>query len=248
MKILPILILLLALNLSSSAQESLSDFNVIKISLTDFAIGQYTLGYERMMGNDWSVNATVSGVGYAVNSRSFSMGSYYNEWGEWFNIESEMEAQVEGFGTSIGLRKYSVHEGLELHGLYGGVFAQWRNCKTDFIEDFENFEAFSEFYSLEYPHNLNHTSTMNSLGVGVELGYHWLSDNGLSLDVFAGPMFRSFKRENTFESLPMSEANAEDGLDDRFRNHYYTSPQFSDLYQGRTGSWFRAGITLGLKL
>tara|TARA_B110000503_G_scaffold124976_1_gene192059 strand:- start:6486 stop:7232 length:747 start_codon:yes stop_codon:yes gene_type:complete len=248
MKILQATLLIFVLNFTVNGQEASHVSNILKVSLTDFAVGQYTLGYERIMGPDWSINATISGVGYQEASQNYSVGHYYDEWGQWFSMQGEVEAQVEGVAMSFGLRKYSAAHEIRSHGFYGGVFTQFRRCTTEFSEEFEAFEPFSELYGLAYPHSVNHAATISSVGIGVELGYHWLAANGLSLDVFAGPMFRSMSRERVFESLPMTEEDALDGLENRLNNQYFLSPQFSDLYMGRTGSWFRAGITLGLKL
>ena len=248
MKISQAFLLIFVLNFTVKGQEAPGTSSILKVSISDFAIGQYTLGYERIMGPDWSVNATISGVGYEVASQNYSMGHYYDEWGQWFSMQGEMEARVEGVALSFGLRKYSAAHEIRSHGFYGGVFTQYRRCTTELSEEFEEFEPFSELYGLTYPYRVDHTATISSFGVGVELGYHWLAANGLSLDVFAGPMFRSMSRKHAFESLPMTESDALDGLEDRMNNQYFVNPQFSDLYSGRTGSWFRAGITLGLKL
>ena len=128
------------------------------------------------------------------------------------------------------------------------MFTQWRQCNTELSEELDDVQPFSDVYGIAYPYTVDHTATIRSLGVGVELGYHWLSKNGLSLDAYAGPMFRSMSREYVFEAVPMTEADALQGVERRLNYNYYSSPQFSDLYNGRTGSWFRAGITLGLKI
>ena len=67
------------MSLTLQAQEDTDGSNVLKISLTDFIIGQYTLGYERVMGPDWSMNASISGVGYEVAAQNYSLGYFYNE-------------------------------------------------------------------------------------------------------------------------------------------------------------------------
>lgn len=126
--------------------------------------------------------------------------------------------------------------------------AQWRRCSSKFNETLDEFEPFSEVFGLQYPMNVSHTATIQSFGMGVELGYHLFAENGLSLDVYGGPIFRFILREAVFEDLPDSEEEAWDGLEDRFRDYYYGRPQLSDLYLGRTGSWFRAGITLGFQI
>ena len=248
MKISHALLLVFSMSLTLQAQEDTDGSNILKISLTDFIIGQYTLGYERVMGPDWSMNASISGVGYEVAAQNYSLGYFYNEIGEWSTLQGQMEANVEGVALSFGLRKYSAAHEIKSHGFYGGVFTQWRQCNTELSEELDDVQPFSDVYGIAYPYTVDHTAKVRSLGVGVELGYHWLSKNGLSLDAYAGPMFRSMSREYVFEVVPMTEADALQGVERRLNYNYYSSPQFSDLYNGRTGSWFRAGITLGLKI
>jgi hypothetical protein len=248
MKFYQVLFLIFTLNLTLVAQEQTGGLNILKINVTDFAVGQYTLGYERLLSSDCSVNATISGVGYGHVLRINSMGAYYDESGEWFNVMNKMEVEVEGVSASIGLRKYSSEIEMKSKGFFGGVVVQWRRCKSELDEDFDDFEPFSEIYGLRYTQNISHTATIQSFGAGVELGYHWFAENGLTLDVYAGPIFRTMRREVVFESMPDSQEEAMDGLEDRFRDHYYGRLQVSDLYLGRNGSWFRAGITLGLKI
>jgi hypothetical protein len=135
MKISHALLLVFSMSLTLQAQEDTDGSNILKISLTDFIIGQYTLGYERVMGPDWSMNASISGVGYEVAAQNYSLGYFYNEIGDWSTLQGQMEANVAGVALSFGLRKYSAAHEIKSHGFYGGVFTQWRQCKTELSEE-----------------------------------------------------------------------------------------------------------------
>jgi hypothetical protein len=58
-------------------------------------------------------------------------------------------------------------------------------------------------------------------------------------------MFRRANRTLAFDELPVSEEAALDAVDDRMHQYYHIS-SLSRFYQARTGSWFKAGLSLGL--
>lgn len=231
---------------TSRAQESPQPLQVIKISLSDFALGQYSLEYERVSGADWSAGVSISGIGFETSAESFGLMYFYDAVGEWHSVYSKIDASVAGFEACLNLRKYGVIKGNMPEGFYAGVFLQLRQVKSDLTEEFSAPETSSTWYGQAYPHTIDHQAKFNSLGMGVQLGYQWMADNGLSLDVFAGPMFRRANRTLTFDELPVSEEAALDAVDNRLRNHYYPTLSLTRFYQARTGSWFKAGLSLGL--
>ena len=66
------------------------------------------------------------------------------------------------------------------------------------------------------PHEIDHTLNFFSFGAGFNLGYQWLADNGLSVETYFGPMFRSVNRTFDFAALPSSDMQdvAEDAVVD----------------------------------
>ena len=56
---------------SSAAPEVLHD-GLLKVNLTDFISGKYSLSYEHVLGNWSSVEATVTGIGMTMAARTVS--------------------------------------------------------------------------------------------------------------------------------------------------------------------------------
>lgn len=242
---LVIIFAFVAFSSTSVAQEISQPQQVFKISLSDFALGQYSLEYERVAGEDWSAGVSISGIDFETSAESYYLGHFYDAMGEWHSVYSKIDASVSGFEACLNLRKYGVIKGDMPEGFYAGVFLQLRHVKSDLAEEFSAPEAYSIWYGQAYPHSIDHQAEFNSLGIGVQLGYQWMADNGLSLDVFAGPMFRRANRTLAFDELPVSEEAALDAVDDRMHQYYHIS-SLSRFYQARTGSWFKAGLSLGL--
>ena len=57
---------------SSTGPEVLHD-GLLKVNLTDFISGKYSLSYERMLGNWSSVEATVTGIGMTTSDYTYTI-------------------------------------------------------------------------------------------------------------------------------------------------------------------------------
>ena len=78
------------------------------------------------------------------------------------------------------------------------------------------------------------------------VGYQWYSDNGISIEVYTGPMFRSYSRTWTAD-VPLTsgeQEDAEDSLDARiFRQSAWST--YLTPTAGPVGAF---GLTVGLGL
>jgi hypothetical protein len=223
--------------------------HLVKVNLLDFAFGQYTAVYERVLGPYTSVAVNLGGIGYFDESYSYSIGSYYDEWGMWQNTNAHLEMEVSGWELTPEIRRYGfIFDGMP-EGLFASAFVQLRGVTAEVDETLDLDPDASELYGLDYPHEIDHTLNFFSFGAGFNLGYQWLADNGLSVETYFGPMFRSVNRTFDFAALPSSDLQdvAEDAVVDRIRADYWlNSANSNDLFTGRTGPWIRGGISIGI--
>ncbi len=225
---------------------------LVKVNLLDFAFGQYTAVYERVIGPYTSVALNLGGIGYYDSAESYSIGSYYDEFGYWYNAPAEVEMEVSGWELTPEIRRYGfIFDGMP-EGLYASAFVQLRGLSAVVDETLDLEEINSEVYGLDYPYEVDHTLNFFSFGGGFNLGYQWMADNGLAVDAYFGPMFRRVSRSMEFDNLPSlvgedAQVVAEDATEDRMRNEYWLQrPYSNDLYTGRTGPWVRGGISVAI--
>lgn len=248
-----LLILTWTLILTASAQRvdegaPLQRESLVKVNLTDFAIGQYTAAFERVLSENSTIVLNLGGIGYAVNESQVWLGDYYSELGNWSTLRADFEAEVSGFEFTPEYRRFGyIHDGMP-EGLYVSMFAQIRKL-TAVVDETLPIEASDEVFDLKYPHEIDHEMNTFTVGGGFNIGYQWMADNGLSIDVYFGPMFRSVNTTYQFNGdLPLGEEAAEEAIEDRLRNRYNPGFGLSDAYKARTGPWIRGGLTVGLGL
>lgn len=244
---------LIALTSSLSAQRveegaPAQRTQLLKVNLTDFAIGQYTAAFEHVLNDNSTLVINVGGIGYTVDQSSVYLGSAYDELGVWSDLRGNLTAEASGFELTPEYRRFGyIHDGMP-EGLYVSMFAQIRSLNVALDEDLP-VDAVEEMFGLDYPHEIDHDYALFTFGAGFNLGYQWMADNGLSIDVYFGPMFRAVNRTYDFgDNLPLGEEAAIDAVNERTRNVYYPGLGLSDAYRARTGPWIRGGITVGLGL
>ena len=78
------------------------------------------------------------------------------------------------------------------------------------------------------------------------VGYQWYSDNGISIELYTGPMFRSYTRTWTPDAaLTDGETEAsEDSLEPRVFN----GSKWNTYLTANSGPGWRFGLTVGLGL
>lgn len=225
--------------------------HLVKVNLLDFAWGQYTAVYERVLGPYSSAVINLGGIGYYDSANSYSIGSYYDEWGVWYNAPAQVEMEVSGWELTPELRRYGfIFDGMP-EGLYASAFVQLRGLTAVVDESLDLDQIDSELYGIDYPYEIDHTLNFFSFGGGFNLGYQWMAENGLAIDAYFGPMFRRVNQTYTFDNLPAgladAQATAEDAAEERIRDDYWMNRLTSnDLYTARTGPWVRGGISIAV--
>ena len=155
-----LLILTWTLNLTASAQRvdegaPLQRESLVKVNLTDFAIGQYTAAFERVLSENSTIVLNLGGIGYAVNESQVWLGDYYSELGNWSTLRADFEAEVSGFEFTPEYRRFGyIHDGMP-EGLYVSMFAQIRKL-TAVVDETLPIEASDEVFDWKYPHEIDH--------------------------------------------------------------------------------------------
>lgn len=221
---------------------------LLKVNLTDFAIGQYTAAFEHVLNDNSTLVVNLGGIGYTVDQSSVYLGAAYDELGVWSDLRGDLTVEASGFELTPEYRRFGyIHDGMP-EGLYVSMFGQIRSLNISLDEDLPD-EAAEAMFGLDYPHEIDHEYALFTFGAGFNLGYQWMADNGLSIDVYFGPMFRTANRSYDFgDNLPLGEDEAIDAVNDRMRNSYYPGLGLSDAYRARSGPWIRGGVTVGLGL
>ena len=221
---------------------------LLRVNLSDFAIGQYTASFEQVLNENSTLVINLGGIGYTVEQSQIYLGEAYDELGNWSYLRGNLLAEASGFELTPEYRRFGyIHDGMP-EGLYVSMFAQIRNLNVSVDEELPE-DAFEEVFGLDYPHEIDHDFSLFTFGAGFNIGYQWMADNGLAIDVYFGPMFRSVSRSYDFgDNTPLGEEAATKAVDDRMRNTYYPGLGLSDAYRARTGPWIRGGVTVGLGL
>ena len=239
---------------SGQAQESTAEPNVLhdgllKVNLTDFISGKYSLSYERMLGNWSSVEATVTGIGMTTSDYTYTIAQpAMYPWDSFYpNLPADLDMEISGWEAQVGVRKYGwVDRGVP-DGFYASAFftagaatiaADERIRPVAFDPDTVTFEpgAFLD--------EIDHTLSVTKWGFGLTIGYQWLTESGLGLDAYMGPVFRGITRTYLMEGYSAEEAR--DIVRERTQQRYWLGPGPAEHYNGSTGPWFSGGLRVSL--
>lgn len=152
---------------SISVNAQVAD-NAIKTNIFGAFVGQYQLAYERALNENLSAQLSVGLISRTWES-SASAGSF----------TSSTEQKDGGFLVIPEVRYYFT-EGLK--GFYGSAFARYRTGTTTVTTTFDDSSSETEY-------------TRNAVGGGLLVGYQFLFNDRIALDIFIGPQFKSVSSE-----------------------------------------------------
>ena len=193
---------LAAVVLSGQAQSATPDVlheGLLKVSLTDFISGKYSLSYERVVGDWTTAEFTVTGIGMTTTDYTYTIAQpLLYPWDSFYpNLPADLDMEISGWEVQAAVRKYGwVDDGVP-DGFYASAFltagaatvhADERIRDVAFDPDTVTFEpgAFLD--------EIDHTLNVTKWGFGLTIGYQWLTESGLGLDAYMGPMFRGITR------------------------------------------------------
>ena len=167
---------------------------MVKVSLTDFIAGKYSLSYERVLGNWSTAEVTVTGIGMTTSDYSYTIAQpVYYGWDSFYpNLPADLDLEMSGWEVQGAVRKYGwVDDGVP-DGFYASAFltvgaatihADERIRPVAFDPDTVTWEPGS------FLDEIDHTLDLKKWGFGLTVGYQWLTDSGLGLDAFMAPCF-----------------------------------------------------------
>lgn len=221
---------------------------LVKISLTDFAWGKYSLSYERVIKDYLSAQLTISGIGMTSNHNAYSIASpteFQPLQGP--VIPADIKISQSGWNVTASIRKYGwVDEGTP-DGFYASVFGTIGKTSVDADEHIGSLAFDPDTISWSgdpFFDEIDHTVDFTRWGFGLTIGYQWLTKNGIGLDLFCGPMFRGMSKIFVMDEYTNDEA--ERILYDRFTSNYYVNGSLNEIYRGNPGPWFSGGLSISM--
>jgi hypothetical protein len=152
---------------------SLAQKNVVKLNLFGLFASSYTLAYERVLNDKMAVQLS---VGY----RSYNFAEV--TIGTWNTKDTYAGPTIVG-----EFRYYVTNASKDVpRGFYVAPFVRYSSY-TEKVESSDSSDPTNNSY--------NYTTkwTTSSIAGGAMLGYQWLVADRVSLDVFAGPQYKSRK-------------------------------------------------------
>jgi len=239
MKSTLILALLSALSFVALAQEDGIDTkNLLKLNLSDWYWARYELGYEHVLNGSTSLQFAFAGIG-AVEDQS---KSWYNNLSG-ASTQADIDIEHGGWRFSPEIRRYAWVYGGMPEGVFVSIMGRVESWSLTIDEDVDNLNGLPQN---EFQAELDGVYRQFHWGGGVMVGYQWYSDNGISIEMYTGPMFRSYTRSWSADVSLTNDAQeeAEDSLEGRIFN----SSNWSTYLNTNSGPGWRFGLTVGLGL
>jgi len=219
-------------------EENIDTRSLLKLNLSDWYWARYELGYEHVLNESTSVQFALAGIAAEepqTNNRANNLLGTFT--GTDINLEHG------GWRFSPEIRRYAWVYGGMPEGVFVSILGRVENWSITVDEDVEQINGLPES---EFQGELDGVYKQFHWGGGVMVGYQWYSDNGISIEVYTGPMFRSYSRTWTAD-VPLTsgeQEDAEDSLDARI----FETSTWSTYLLANSGPGWRFGLTVGLGL
>ena len=212
--------------------------SVLKLNLSDWYWARYELGYEHVLNESTSVQFSFAGIGAEEDRSAY----YFNNW-LGTDAQSDLHVVHGGWRFTPEIRRYAWVYGGMPEGVYVSVQGRVENWSLTIDEDTDDVNGFP---AAQFQGELDGRYTLFHWGGGVMVGYQWYSDNGISIELYTGPMFRSYTRTWTPDAaLTDGETEAsEDSLEPRIFN----GSNWNTYLTANSGPGWRFGLTVGLGL
>ena len=237
-------VLLMNHTISAQGMPRDSSFSGWKVNAVELQARQWNVSYEstwkESLTTQWSVGLLAQDVAMSTEALAF----YFDEWGNWGSIPSEMTTEHRSFYWSLNVRDYKRKAAGGT--IYTAATFRHRYTEVEMQETFElPVEAILPLHGVSSDDPLNHTMRMNEVGLGVEVGAQWSLKSGLLLEAFFNPFLRVLARN--LESASLEGAEDYELYDARQKLHWrYSSPVVLEhAYAAKTGPWLRFGLALG---
>ena len=224
--------------LAQVENDDIETRDLLKLNLSDWFWARYELGYEHVIDESTSFQIAVAGIGASENNRN---SIYDNIFGNFSDVDVEIEHS--GWRLSPEIRRYAWVYGGMPEGVFVSLLGRVENWSLSVDEDIDDLSSLGPN---EYQGELDGVFTQFHWGGGVMVGYQWYSDNGISIEMYTGPMFRSFSRSWSADAVLTDgeQELAEDSLEPRV----FQTSQWDPYLIANSGPSWRFGLTVGLGL
>ena len=211
---------------------------LLKLNLSDWYFARYELGYEHVLNESTSFQVALAGIGATEDFERYYFNNltFNDSW-------ADVEVNHSGWRFTPELRRYAWVYGGMPEGVFVSIMGRLENWNLEFDEDIEDSGGILEG---QFEDELDGIWSQFHWGGGVLVGYQWYSDNGISIEVYTGPIFRSYSRSWKHDGVLNEEEQelAEDSLEDRL----FRSSRWSTYLNSDSGPGWRFGLTVGLGL
>jgi hypothetical protein len=207
--------IVLCFSLFLFAATSFAQKNVVKTNFFGLFAGSYTLAYERVLNDKMSVQLSVGYRTYKFASADF--GSY--------SVKDSYSGP-----TIVGEFRYYVTNASKdvPRGFYVAPFARYATYTEKVVASSSTYSGNSYNYTTKW--------TNSSIAGGVVLGYQWLIADVVSIDLFAGPQYKT-------RSVGNVTTTYQDGTTYTYDGSTYT---FANTKGLTSGVGLRAGVGVGV--
>ena len=212
--------------------------NLLKLNLSDWYFARYELAYEHVLNGSTSLQLAFAGIG-----ASEEFGRYqYNNF-SMMDSWTDVEVHHSGWRFTPELRRYAWVYGGMPEGVFVSIMGRIEQWNLEFDEDIDDLGGIAQN---SFQGELDGVWSQFHWGGGVLVGYQWYSDNGISIEAYTGPMFRSYSRSWTHDGTLSADdqEEAEDSLEDRLFN----GSRWITYLNSDSGPGWRFGLTVGLGL
>ncbi len=219
-------------------EDNIDAKSVLKLNLSDWYWARYELGYEHVLNESTSLQFSFAGIGAEEDRSAY----YYNNM-QGTDSQSNLHVVHGGWRFTPEIRRFAWVYGGMPEGVYVSVQGRVENWSLTIDEDTDGVNGFP---AAQFQGELDGRYALFHWGGGVMVGYQWYSDNGISIELYTGPMFRSYTRTWTPDAaLTDGETEAsEDSLEPRVFN----GSKWNTYLTANSGPGWRFGLTVGLGL
>ena len=156
---------------------------LIKVNLTDFISGKYSLSYERVIGPWTTAEFTVTGIGMTTSDYTYTIAqaSYYPYSSFYPSLPADMTTEMSGWEVSGAVRKYGwVDDGVP-DGFYASAFLMAGGVTIEADERLRPVAFDPDTVQWEpgaFLDEVDHKLDVTKWGFGLTVGYQWLTESG----------------------------------------------------------------------
>lgn len=162
---------------------------VIKTNVLGYFAGQYQIAYEHVVTPSSTFQLSLGYLGGGGSGSSTING-----------VQNDYEVKRSGF---IAIPEYRMYFGGDTpEGVFVSAFGRYRSASNDLTDSGEGITGTSQ--------DLSRVRKTTTFGGGLTVGYQFVGDNGVTLDIFAGPQYKARSLETTYDNADLNALSTSD--------------------------------------